>query len=399
MIHYFNPGNETAILHASKYYQPAANQVKMQKELAFLPAWYASPSDFVLTTENLSSDFQKTIHFIKPIAQSLTEQSLIEKREILFGEDIDLWGIAPNSIYYFEKLNKIHQLGWNMPIWKDEYTILSSRLTSHKVLEELIATTDEIEPDILPSLFHNIPELEDFLLKKGKKQLLKSPFSSSGRGLVWLPPEKLAQSEKQIIHGMIKKQQTVSLENILNKQLDFSMHFNIREESVKFLGYSLFHTNKKGAYEYSILSSQEKQEQIIVSFINSKLLSKVKKALIQILKKTYTPYYSGNIGIDMLIYKSGDSYFLHPCVEINMRKSMGYLALKLKENYIHPLSQGTFHVDYSASALDSYTQHLEWKKLYPLEIKDGTIVSGYMNLCPVTPNTHYNAYIKCSIEK
>jgi hypothetical protein len=36
--------------------------------------------------------------------------------------------------------------------------------------------------------------------------------------------------------------------------------------------------------------------------------------------------YSGPFGIDMMIIKDG---FLHPCVEINLRRTMGHVALSL----------------------------------------------------------------------
>ena len=57
MIHLFNPGHETAVLNASKHYQPATPIVKMQTDLAFLPAWYASDGDFVFMETVLTDDF------------------------------------------------------------------------------------------------------------------------------------------------------------------------------------------------------------------------------------------------------------------------------------------------------------------------------------------------------
>jgi len=47
MVHYFNPGHETAVLNASKYYQPSRMIAKMQEDLALLPVWYAELEDYV----------------------------------------------------------------------------------------------------------------------------------------------------------------------------------------------------------------------------------------------------------------------------------------------------------------------------------------------------------------
>ncbi|MCC8146764.1 MAG: hypothetical protein LIO93_10090 [Bacteroidales bacterium] len=392
MIHYFNPGNETAILNASRYYQPATNQVKMQKELAFLPAWYASASDYVLVPGDLTPEFRESIRKLQPLASPITEKDFTDRKGTLSGEEVDLWGIAPNSIYYFEKINQAYQLHLQIPEWKEEYKQLSSRQTAHDILKQLLNSIPEINKNLLPCYFNTISDLEEHLIDSKTNQLLKSPFSSSGRGLIWLPPEKLPRSEKQIIQGMLKRQRTVSLERVLDKQLDFSLHFKIENNEIHFLGYSLFHTNKKGAYEYSILSHPVEQERIIASYIGSRLMEKVKDKLSGILLKTYGPFYNGNIGVDMLIYQSEEKYHLYPCVEINMRKSMGYLALEFEKNFLHPLSNGTFHIEFHASSKDTYDKHLEMQKQHPLIIENKRILSGYLNLCPVTPESQYSAY-------
>lgn len=395
MIHFFNPGNETAIVNASKYFQPAANQVKMQKELSFLPAWYASSSDFVLITEDLTPEFIQIISQLPTMATAISVQDFTKKKEILDKEGIGLWGIAPNSIHFFEKINHQNLLNLNIPEWKDIYIKLSSRITSHEILKELTDNIPEIENNLVPEYFTNIQQLEDFIINSKKEQLLKSPYSSSGRGLTWLPPGKLAQSEKQIISGILRRQKIVSVEKALDKQLDFSMHFEINKSgSITFLGYSIFNTNKKGAYEHSLLSSQQDQKAFLTSFIDNQLIEEVKNELLKVIPKTYSPYYSGNIGVDMLIYKSGNTYRLNPCIEVNMRKSMGYLALQLYTKFIHPLSKGIFSIEYNASATETYKRHQEWKKQYPLIIKDNLIESGYLSLCPVTTGTNYHAYIK-----
>lgn len=392
MIHYFNPGNEIAILNASKYYQPAANQVKMQKELAFLPAWYASGPDFVFLKESLPGKFITEISRLPITVKSISEEDFILKKKDLSSQIVELWGIAPNSIYLFEKMNQIYKLDLQIPSWKEDFIPLSSRETAFKILNKLIKVIPEINEEIIPHYFTTLNGLEDFITSQNKNLLLKSPFSSSGRGLIWLFPQKLPQSERQIIHGMLKKQKVVSVENKLDKQLDFSMHFYISESQIDFLGYSLFHANAKGSYQYSLLMSQERIKKEITNYIDYSLIENVKKSLSDILLKVYSPHYVGNIGVDMLIYKSDKGYELHPCVEINMRKSMGYLALQLYKNFIHPQSSGKFHIEFNSSPL-TFQKDRKMKEEYPLIIENNYIRSGYMSLCPVTEETGYHAFI------
>jgi hypothetical protein len=257
----------------------------------------------------------------------------------------------------------------------------------------LIESIPEIEKTILPQFFSEIDAIENYVLQSVDKQLVKSPISSSGRGLVWLPPEKLACSERQIIRGMLKRQSQVSIEKALDKQLDFSMHFEINNaEETWFIGYSLFQTNAKGAYERSILAGQSVIEQQITKFVDKKILQKVQETLTDILHELYSPHYKGNIGVDMLIYRSEDQYRLNPCVEINMRKSMGYLAIRLFENYVHPDSTGEFRIEYHPDPKTLCEKHSEWQNQYPLVYEDKRIKSGYLSLCPVTETSNYHAF-------
>ncbi|GHT09660.1 hypothetical protein FACS189426_08620 [Bacteroidia bacterium] len=369
MIHYFNPGHETAVLNGSKFYRPAIPVLKMQADLASLPAWYAAPDDYVL----------------------LSNQAIPQEAR---NEQVALWGISPQSIHFFEKLNKQYDLQLKIPEWKEEYRFLGSRFASQQALARLMDAIPEIENDILPQFFSDMDEIEKCLMQSQEKQLLKSPYSSSGRGLVWLPPGELARSERQIISGMLKKQSRVSIEKALDKQLDFSMHFeNTPEGETKFIGYSIFQTNAKGAYEKSFLANQNALEKQISAFIDKDLLRIVQNTINKILNDLYSTNYTGNIGVDMLVYLSGGQYKLNPCVEINMRKSMGYLAVRLFENYLHPDVHGEFFVEYHPDSKALYQKHLELQQQYPLVFENGLIKSGYQNLCPVTETSNYHAFI------
>jgi hypothetical protein len=408
MIHYFNPGHETAVLNASEYYHPPAHVTKMQTDLAFLPAWYASDGDFVFTLDDEAASkvcFSVIARAIAQINPSKINDidcfaSLAMTRCRFSGQTsvqnsvVDLWGISPQSIRFFENLNERLKLSLVIPRWKEEFLFLGSRFASQKVLTELLDRIPEIEKELLPQFFSDIEDIEKEISQSQERLLVKSPYSSSGRGLVWLPPGKLAQSERQILGGMLKKQKQVSVEKALNKFMDFSMHFEITEQGeTGFSGYSIFQTNGKGAYEKSRLAGQGYLEKQITGLIDAGLLLQTRNALSEIIREMYSPYYTGVIGVDMLIYKTGDSYRLYPCVEINMRKSMGYLAIRLVEKYLHPDSQGEFSIDYNRDSQATVQKHKQLQKQYPLIIENGRIRSGYLSLCPVTDSTNYQAFV------
>ena len=393
-LHYFNPGHEAAVLNASKHYNPPAQVVKMQSDLAFLPAWYASEGDFVFVEKPLPDDFILSCKSLNLSVKPVIFDDLVVSQEAFQHLTVDLWGISPQSIHFFEKLREKANFPLTVPQWKEAFGFLGSRFASREILAALLARVSETESEILPQFVSSIEAIEQQIAHSQESLLIKSPYSSSGRGLLRLFPGQLPQSERQIITGILKKQKQVSIEKFLDKRLDFSMHFEITAlGKTQFIGYSVFQTNAKGAYEKSLLGGQDYLEKQITNYIHPDLLMQNRTVLTKKIQEMYAPYYSGTIGIDMLIYQSGDSCRLHPCVEINMRKSMGYLAIRLAEKYLHPHSQGELFIDYHSDTQTTGLNHKILQKQHPLVIESGRIRSGYFNLCPISEATGYHAYI------
>ncbi len=389
-IHYFNPGHETAVLNASPYYMAPANVIRMQEELAFLPAWYGRESDMILVNSTMERSHYDCLYKHFPtLPHAIHHEDLagLDEAEVI------LWGISPQSVHYIEELRKEYNIAINAPVWKEEYTYLNSRLAAHDGLKKIIDKLPLIDKDLLPRFCISLDEIEEAVSQTDSRLLAKAPYSSSGRGLLWLPVGGLTRTERQILHGILKKQKSVSIEKVLDKDTDFAMEFiSDGKGGIEFAGYSLFYTDKKGAYESNYIGSQENISSLLEEKIPPTLLEKVKDTLRNILKDRYACLYKGCIGVDMLVYKDNDEYKLHPCLEINMRYNMGYLSLKLYENYVHPQSAGHFFIDFCSTEGDIYTRHLQMQKQYPPLIENGRLVEGYLPLCPVCESSRYWAY-------
>ena len=392
MIHYFNPGHETAVLNGSPYYTAPANVVAMQQELAFIPAWYANEEDLVLVESELDIQFynylSNNLGFKpKPISK--------ENLHLYNGMQIALWGISPQAIHFVEELNKELELRLQYPEWKDEYAYLNSRQAASNCLRSLInANPQQISSELLPRFYDKLENIEYEVKHSTSRLLAKAPYSSSGRGLLWLPKGELTRTERQILHGILKKQGSVSIETVLDKQMDFAMEFNANGKGlVEFLGYSMFETNKKGAYLGNYLYSQEDIVKILTEYIDKETLNKTEADIKAVLSDKYSPHYQGCVGVDMLIYKAGNEYRLHPCVEINMRSNMGLLALRIQEKYIGDQSKGKFYIDFSAKEGSLYSKHTKMASDYPPLFEANRLIKGYLPLCPVKEQSHYWAYI------
>jgi hypothetical protein len=223
--------------------------------------------------------------------------------------------------------------------------------------------------------------------------LAKAPYSSSGRGLLWLPQSAITRTERQILHGHLKKQGSVAIEKVLDKRLDFAMEFSCKNKCVTYEGLSLFYTNDKGAYQGNFIGNQQYIEEKIGCFISLSLLDEVKTLLIHFLEEHVAPVYEGYVGVDMLIYEQNGTFELQPCIEINLRNNMGVLALKISRNMVSEQATGRFNIDFNAQAGQLYLRHQELKKRYPLVVENRKLQSGYMPLCPVTKSSRYHAYV------
>ncbi len=389
-IHYFNPGHETAVNNASPYYTPPTNIAAMQEELSFLPAWYAYREDKVLVESKDEVYYSYLTEKFSTLAQPVSQNELKLYRDA----NVSLWGVSPQAIRHFEELNKELEISLDIPEWSEEYKYLNSRLAARDCLSELINSIPLLSQAIIPQFYTNLDDINRAVNASAYQLLAKAPYSSSGRGLLWLPTTGLTRTENQILHGILKKQGSISIERVLDKQMDFAMEFVADGKgNIAFAGYSLFYTNAKGGYEANYIGSQESIIEQLSEKISLDLLDSVKKKLIDIMSKKVATLYNGCIGVDMLIHLEDNEYKLHPCVEINMRYNMGFLTCRLYENYIATQSCGKFYIDFNPKAEEMYNNHLLMEEKHPIRIENGKITSGYLSLCPINRSNRYRAYV------
>lgn len=156
----------------------------------------------------------------------------------------------------------------------------------------------------------------------GRGVILKAPWSSSGRGNMIVDNRITNHVTAHRIERIIREQGGIVVEPFYaNKELDFAMEFNVRDEGVEFMGYSVFSADETGHYSGNYVESQASLLRRIAlpqSLLDS-LIDYHKKELAQL------PY-RGPVGIDMMRMADGR---IHPCVELNFRMTMGLLAILL----------------------------------------------------------------------
>ena len=395
-IHLFNPGHETAVLLGTGNYTPPTNVQRMIKELSCLPVWYADSNDYVFTEEIISPRFfSLQPKEFRPFATLVSGKEL--KNLSAAGTELIAtpWGLSPHSLQLFERLKQSCKLNLSIPAWKEDYFRLTGRQTAAECLELIRAQLPELPIPVAPRFCKKIREVEKYLILQNAPFVVKTPYSSSGRGLLWIPERKLTPKERTWIEGAISKQGTVSIECGLDKVQDLAMEFySDGEGNVTYEGLSVFGTGEKGAYSGNVLGSQEYLSAPIKRWIGEDVYLKIQQAVTDALKSIYGNTYQGYLGVDMIVYKTKDgSYALHPCIEINMRYTMGMVALRLSQKYLSPSAVGDFHITYESKDGEAYERHRFMKETYPLVMENGKIKEGYLSLCPVTKTTRYRAYL------
>ena len=121
------------------------------------------------------------------------------------------------------------------------------------------------------------------------------------------------------------------VEPYYNKVKDFAMEFWAEADgTVSYRGLSLF-TTVNGAYSGNLLAPEALKEQLLAPYVGSDLLCKVRDEIVRRLNGRLRGAYCGPFGIDMMIVQGEQrqGFLLHPCVEMNLRRTMGHAALAL----------------------------------------------------------------------
>ena len=118
-------------------------------------------------------------------------------------------------------------------------------------------------------------------------------------------------------------------EPFVTRLLDFSTQWKIlKDQTIEFIGATLCENDPFGRYK----NNRAGNESGLFGTWHS-YLSDPTHVVRPILKKMAHLGYFGNVGIDAMIYKWKGAATLHPVVEINARKTMGYVALNIQQRY------------------------------------------------------------------
>ena len=381
-----------ALASGETNYMAPASARQMASDLALLPMWYAEAGSAVLAPSAYNADFLKTKS--EPLGMDV---ALLTEPEVADGKDrkFSPWGWDPALR---KRLMTLGADQTELPS-ADYMNILrehSHRLQAVKLLPGL-----RLNEYFCGESFYLSTLAECSAFVEGREAcLLKAPLSGSGKGLNWC---------KGIFTTFISgwcarvaaSQGGVVGEPIYNKVEDFAMEFYADGRGrVVFAGYSVFHTGGSGMYAGNDLLSDEKILQKLSAYVPQEEFIRLRTRLEEELSALFGGFYHGYLGVDMMICHFPDEapvYRIHPCVEINLRMNMGVVAHLIHKKYIASGTTGRFSITYNPVSGEALQIHEEMKAAFPLQIKDGKVVDGYIGLTPVTNKSVYRAWIMCEM--
>lgn len=292
----FNPENDMALAAGTAAYTPPSSVRRFKEALAQLPRWIADEGDIIMTP-----------------GIKISETDVIPSP----------WGWSRNAVFQFQKA------GISGPFPDvDKIRELSHRRTALKLHREL---QNAGLPYPLPP---EPEEITDASRIERTDIMLKTPWSCSGRGVVDCS-QMTTDGIRRVAEGVIRKQGSVMIEPKLPKKQDFALLFMSNGGKVTYEGLSVFFNSATStSYSGNICASQEELREIINTPYLDETIIAVRNALESILSEEY----EGPVGVDMITY--GAENLICPTIEVNLRLTMGFMALSLFKR----LGRGTFRI-------------------------------------------------------
>ena len=321
ILHVFNPEHDLALAsNLSNFTAPHAGR-QLRQDLGWLPALWAGDDDFILVDHVKNA--QRSYGRLRIRMQEIgVNRQFVDKTQLA---RLDITEVRP---WGWNLALRSSLLRYGVTVVPSEEEIAGIRELSHR--RYAISLLGSLQESGTTGISYEADSVTDVLHYQRYYGIIvvKAPWSSSGRGIRFFDDSPNACQERWI-HNVIDRQGSVVVEPYYHKVKDFGMEFESDGKGrVHYLGLSLFIT-RNGAYKGNVLMIEEMKEELLSRYVSVGLLRSVQEKICSELGNLYKDRYKGPFGVDMMIVAQpdGGGLLLHPCVEINLRRTMGHVAL------------------------------------------------------------------------
>lgn len=336
-LHIFNPEHDLALASNLRQFTAPHAGRQLRSDLSFIPALWADEGDLVLV-DDIDNARDKVRHL---------GGDLVDKVEF----------ITKVQLAHFIKtefLDGVHPWGWDLSL-KGELEhigIPEIALPGDAILNKVRAISSrQWAAEHLQSgvrFVQSVAEVKS-LVREWGKAVIKAPWSSSGRGVRFVSADEFREgsdypSFERWVGNIIYRQGGVTVEPYYNKVMDFGMEFEMVDGKVLYRGLSLFDTIKN-AYSGNVLCPEDKKVEMMARYVSPERLLQIRQHVIDVMEPALKGIYSGPFGVDMMIYAKEqnlpasdgassdvqDDFGVNECIEVNLRRTMGHVAIDLAD--------------------------------------------------------------------
>lgn len=336
-LHIFNPEHDLALASNLRQFTAPHAGRQLRSDLSFIPALWADEGDLVLV-DDIDNARDKVRHL---------GGDLVDKVEF----------ITKVQLAHFIKtefLDSVHPWGWDLSL-KGELEhigIPEIALPGDAILNKVRALSSrQWAAEHLQSgvrFVQSVAEVKS-LVREWGKAVIKAPWSSSGRGVRFVSADEFREgsdypSFERWVGNIIYRQGGVTVEPYYNKVMDFGMEFEMVDGKVLYRGLSLFDTIKN-AYSGNVLCPEDKKVEMMARYVSPERLLQIRQHVIDVMEPALKGIYSGPFGVDMMIYAKEqnlpasdgassdvqDDFGVNECIEVNLRRTMGHVAIDLAD--------------------------------------------------------------------
>ncbi len=380
-VYIFNPQNDLALATGGVNFVAPPFAMRMAHDLAVLPAFMAEPGSMLITDSDVDAEWLELLHSsfgVDVHAIKRAELRNITDFQIMpWGWSLDLrrrlikWGASSHCLPTPDAVNHLRGL--------------SHRRVSvliHLRLRELLGK--QLCP--VPVELAVAHDVLDFV-RHHRNCFVKTPWSSSGRG-IYHTINGVAPEFEQWCRGALKRQGSLLCEQALDKTMDLAVEFCCENGKAAIRGFSVFETDSHSQYRHGIVAQGTTLKDRIIALYPD--FDGVLAALTQVLDEMVAPHYDGWLGVDMLLFnaESSGKISINPCVEMNLRPTMGAITSVIGDNMLAPGDTAIFRIEQRSSS------GAAWPHSDEGIIEDGRLVAGALPLTPPISSALYRAVLE-----
>lgn len=307
----FNPEHDEALASGLANYTPTRAALAIRRRFAFIPSLWAEDGDAVLAEDGLSKD-------IGPADDALA---------------VRVWG--------WDKAvrRRLERCGVPLSVMPSDAQLDAIRRMSHRgwAAERLLPLVVAM-PETVGEAYA-VGSMDDAraFLRERRRMVMKAPWSCSGRGVRMIDADGgstqgdgMSTSVSRWAERVIEKQGCVMVEPLYDKRADFAMEFlSDGRGGASFCGLSVFAADG-GAYQGNTVAGEAEKRALLYKYgVSPQTLDTARDAIAGVMGEALRDVYAGPFGVDMMAVNEHGRTFVHPCVELNLRCTMGHVALRL----------------------------------------------------------------------